>query len=266
MNDKVEKGFSITKVTVISTIIWIILPFLLDKMADCGFIRYIVKDILHSNFDKETWFTFYGSYLPATAFGLIALYNASQIKKQQERIDELNKKYRFRLISGAALYKYNVGKKAIGDYYQTDLIRQVAPDSSAGIDFTKGYLLDFRLEDAINQATLDQINVKNIIWRIADVDYNSDYIEVMKAWEKGFANEISVYWVYRPNKDLEDEIKNCLDNIKSTTSSYLKSNIQLYLELILSDKSKYQLQLEFSLSHRMNQDKLVAVGHRCIVE
>lgn len=67
---------------ILIALLFIAIPFVLDVLSGCE----LIKGLWHTNFDKNTWFTFWGSYLPGIAIGLITFYNSEQLNKQKKEL------------------------------------------------------------------------------------------------------------------------------------------------------------------------------------
>ena len=110
------KGGWMKKKAVIFGFFVLSFPFILDYMYGAGFFVG-----WKNSFPGDTWFSFIGSYFPATIIGILSLYQASIIQEQEARYRKLLNLHLFMPDGHAHVYRYNNDSHAIGQYSVTEI-------------------------------------------------------------------------------------------------------------------------------------------------
>ena len=245
---------------ILIALLFIAIPFVLDALAGCE----LIKGLWHTNFDKNTWFTFWGSYLPGIAIGLITFYNSEQIIKQKKRIDEIQEKYRFS-IKEAGLNEYNVESKSFGSYPLSDLLRSFEGiDEQGGVEYKDGYLLDFLIVDGKDLAIINGTAIEGVTWTITGKNYGKEYVVAKHSGKSSDKKHVYVYWLFKNDTELKQHISYCKAKTRNHGASILSSTIKLELKIILFDESVYDLLIEFEIRFDEEKKQLYVVGSRCI--
>ena len=113
--DKTKRKLSkavIIIVTILVLILAALFPFVLDSLYGKG----RLKAIYPNAFPAEVWFSFIGSYFPAAIIGIITLYQAYIIQRQDKQYKNLLARHRFIPEEHAHVYRANLKEKKLGNY------------------------------------------------------------------------------------------------------------------------------------------------------
>lgn len=199
----------ITIVLLVLFILIVIFPFVLDYLYGQG----KLKNVYNNSFSASDWFSFLGSYFPATIFGILTLYQAYIIQFQDKRYRDLIKRNCIIPLNQASVYRYNEDKK-IKNYDAAGLRSDFFNDSNELIcNWEKGYILEFII---INTADLyiKNIEIKEITWLIDNTLYKQEDVDLIYrkySIESLTTCRVTIYWkISGTEEKIEENITQCM--------------------------------------------------------
>lgn len=221
-------------------------PFVLDYCYRKGMLSW-----WNNKFSADTWFSFIGSYFPATIVGILSLYQAYIIQHQEKRYKKLL--YRYCLIPAghAKVYRYNEKKNLIGNYSLYDIeqmFKQYDKDSSLE-NWTLGYVIESEVYNSTGRQIIKS-DVKRIEWEVNRQKYCQDISQRMISSVRRISHshqQIVVYWLFNEDTDINDIIYQCMNNLPRHDIRYEITMITITLQITDFEDKNYDLNIQLMM-------------------
>ena len=233
-------------------IIAILFPFLFDMFYGQEWLRWYPN-----YFSAEAWFSFVGSYLPATLLGIVTLYQSHIISVKDQ---ELRRMAGFpKCIPKSAGVSWDprglnlVNERREGRLYevlrqtgQSSLIRSLQYCIYITFDFTD-----------INYNIIESFSLQQIEWRIGTTEYVArfDNQRCFFAQNEDFSCHIGFFLDFRVLEEghMEDdffevEFKRLLNNYYRRNPEYLTSRITCICDMSTASGECYEVEISMSVS------------------
>lgn len=241
---------------------WLAIPFFLD----CKLLP-LLEQGKNTNFNRESWFAFLGSYLPTTVFGLLTLYNSIQIKIQQDQIEMLQARKRFRFTGTPTLNCFDADKDTIGGLMIDELVSKLEDSEDLpDVDLSNGYLLNFNINDVEKRLGIERIDVEDIEWKMGPKNLAQKGIIYKNAWKTGPLNSFSVFWIYEENRKQRRQRVRCMNSKSLNSEGYRKSTVSMKFDVKLNDGDTCYMKAGIEFECTDNTTQLRAINYDCFVE
>lgn len=216
----------------------IILPYSVDRLHSCGYL----SKIPHS-FPADTWFGFFGSYLPGMVLGTITIIQTLIIENNNREIKELIYKQRFSVLGAIELNHILLNDVSYNEY-----VKRVKTGFDGGVDDIlkedNCFLLSFKLKNT-SVYELHKMQFESLDWIIDDKKLpavNPKTLVSCQPIGDKYLQSISVLFLYNKDKDGQEACKRITqfsNNAGREDLEFLKSTIELTF-LISDDITRNQ--------------------------
>lgn len=219
-------------------------PFVLDFLYGNGMLTWY-----DNAFPGEVWFSFIGSYFPATIVGMLSLYQAYIIQRQEKQYKKLLGKHRFIPAGQAKVHRYKSQTSRIGIHSFYDInerfvrnLHKTPPD-----EWASGYILESEVY-SLSGIGIKRADVKKVKWEIDDKVYVQDRSEMMVSTIKRVSysqQQIIIYWIFDQCEDINDLVIRCMLNDSRHDSRYDLSAITVMVQIIDDEGIRCDLEMRF---------------------
>lgn len=221
-------------------------PFLLDWLHGKG-----VFGGYPNSFSGETWFSFAGSYFPATIIGILTLYQARIIQEQERRYKELVDLHRFIPDDHAHVCRYDKDSQTIGGYDFNEVRRMLTQSGQKHMleEWKKGYIIKCNIYNASN-LEINRIVVKTIEWEINGRIYQQLHHDCIAGTVDRISHsrqEIVIFWLFNEFEKSGEEIIRCMCNESRSDFRYETSMLTINMQIIDDADETCNLKMQYRL-------------------
>lgn len=208
------KRIALKAVMIIIMILILILavsfPFILDFLYGKG----KLKAIYPNSFSAEVWFSFIGSYFPAAIIGIITLYQAYIIQRQDKQYKSLLARHRFIPEEHAHVYRTNLREKKLGRYTESEIEKLLTQNDRSDLFmmWEEGYVIECSIYDS-SGVGIEQSTLESICWEINGEEYiQNDSGQMVGIIGTTGRNQyrVTVFCMFNESTGAEEEIMNIL--------------------------------------------------------
>lgn len=234
-------------------------PFILDRLYKWG----VLGRIWDNSFSADTWFSFIGSYFPATIVGIITFYQAHIIQVQEKQYKELMNRHRFIPAKHAKVYRYAAENNAIGDYSIKKIKQILIQSGRKGLleKWQSGYIIECNIYNS-SGIEINKADLKKIEWEIAGVVYRQTNMEKVSSIVNRISysqQQIIVFWYFDEADAVSDQITQCMLYSKRRDIRYETSMVTMVLHIVDDADENFDLQMRFRMQCQEDNYKMESV-------
>lgn len=224
------------------------IPFFIDILYGQGKLAGFKFIGLYDNsFPAEVWFSFIGSYFPATILGILTIYQAFIIQRQERRYKELQNRHRYNPESHADMYRFSNRSGQIGKYKYTDLNNMFNLKHSLE-DWKSGFIVKCMIYDSI-KVGIAKVEPQRVECIINKKSYYQKNPEKMFCCFERFSHskrQLVFYFTF-DEIDEKNEVDACMRAKIRRNEEYkmLQMNIVLKVEDALGEKSTIEVSFRY---------------------
>lgn len=244
---------------------FIAFPFILDRLYGCGALRWIPN-----SFSGDIWFSFIGSYVPASIIGILTLYQAHIIHEQEREYKKLLNRHRFIPDSHVIVYRYDETQET-NSFYNFDKVEQILVRSGREElekKWKTGYLMECNLHNA-SDIEIGKAKVKEIEWEINGnryVQQDSEKMAVIVDRISHSKQKIVIFWQFDEMEKAGEEIARCMFNEPRFDIRYEISDLMIRMQIVDDEEETCDLKMRCRLQSLNDNYKMASMEETCYVE
>jgi len=241
-------------------------PFILDQLYGKG----RLEKYFDNSFSAEAWFSFIGSYFPATVMGVLTLYQASIIKEQERQYKKLLNCHRFIPDGHVFVYRFDRDNHA-NNHYNFNEIRQILTRSGREElqkEWENGYIIKSDIYIA-SDIKMEKAEVKKIEWEINGCRYeqhNSKRMAVIINRITHSKQQIIIYWKFNETQKAGEDIAKCMLNETRHDIRYETSNLHISMRIVDEGEETCDLKMRCCLQASTDNYQMASIEETCYVE
>lgn len=234
-------------------------PFILDRLYKDG----MLGRIWDNAFSADVWFSFIGSYFPATIIGIITLYQAHIIQVQEKQYKKLMNRHRFIPAKHAKIYRYEEENNSIGDYSIQKIKQMLMRSGRKGLlkEWQSGFIIECNVYNS-SGIEINRADLKMIEWEIAGVVYRQTDMEKASSIVNRISysqQQIIVFWCFDKEDDVSDQVIQCMLYSSRRDIRYETSMITVVLHVVDDADESFDLQMRFRMQYQEDNYKMASI-------
>lgn len=222
-------------------------PFILDWVYGSG----IVGKFYDNSFPADSWFSFIGSYFPATIIGILTLYQAYIIQKKERQYKKLLARYRYTPNNHANIYRYDKDNNVIGHFSLNEVRQILVRSNRKGLlkEWESGYIIECDMYD-VSDIEMKQVNVKKVEWEINEHEYEQQDSEKLACVVNRISHsrkQIVIFWLFDGTEKADKEIAKCMTNKFRCNVQYETSVITISVQIVDEVEETCDLKMRYCL-------------------
>lgn len=239
-------------------------------VLDCLYGKGVLRGIWENSFPAEAWFSFIGSYFPATIIGILSLCQAYIIYRQDSQYKAVMRRHCFHLIKHANIYRCEDGDKRIGRYTFPEVKRMLERKGRASLTkvWEECMIVEFDLYSSTD-IEISEVQAEELEWEIAGKLYRQDDQGQMMAAVTRTARsqqQISLLFRFDEFEKVRDPISKCFLNEYRRNIDYKTSEFTVVLKVIDEENDECELELEFQLESTKDNYQMESIEEHCYCE
>ena len=234
-------------------------PFVLDYLYGKGMLAWF-----NNAFSADVWFSFIGSYFPATIIGILSLYQAYIIQYQEKRYKNLLNRHRFIPAGHANVYRYVKEGNKIGNYSFYDISQILGRCRRNGLldGWEKGYIVECEVYSSTGIG-IKKTDVIKIEWEINGEIYcqgsSSKAVSAVKRVSHS-QQQIVIFWLFDDRHvNINRLIEQCMVNKSRRDIRFDTSIIVITLQINDDEDESCELKLRFVMNAQENRYQMSSV-------